>query len=379
MIRRNAVSSNHPHTLLSISERLKRRSLKVAACLTACLALAGCANEPIIHVPSRYAGDARLVPPDRILTLSDGARIPIRVWPARGRERGRILALHGFNDSRDAWEASAPRFAEAGFTVWAPDIRGFGAAPRRGGWVGTDRLVRDAQEELADLHGEAPAQPIWLMGESMGGAVALLAAERPDTPALSGLVLLAPALWDLQTGKIPVHLLAAIVPDGKVSGRELPVHVVATDNIAALRRLYFDPLTLHVTKIRALNGLVDLMDAGAHAVRRVHCPTLIIYGDRDQIVPSDAMARAWRRFPAFVRRDLIPGGHHLLLRDRSGGRVEADILSWLTDPNSFLPSGGDVSAAVWASQNGGMPRGVPQKVNEPFPLLPAKMDTLLSP
>ncbi|MFT8804425.1 MAG: alpha/beta fold hydrolase [Acetobacter aceti] len=352
-----------------------RFSGRLATLMLTGLALAGCAREPDIRVPPRYAKYARLVPPDRIITLSDDARIPLRIWPAQGVEKGAILALHGFNDSRDAWEATAPSFAQAGFSVWAPDLRGFGSAPERGGWVGTDRLVEDVREELNLLATERPGRPVWLMGESMGGAVAMIAASETSTLPLSGVVLLAPAVWKIGPfGKASAHFLAAIDPDGRVSGRELPVHVVASDNIAALRRLYFDPLTLHVTKFGALRGLVDLMAQAAHAASRQMFPTLVIYGDHDQLVPAQAMTEAWRRFPSSVRRDLIPGGHHLLLRDRAGHRVMEDILSWLQQPDTLLPSGGDVSAGVWSAENGGQ-----QGVNAPFGLLPAQVDRLSLP
>nr|WP_232091675.1 alpha/beta fold hydrolase [Acetobacter aceti] len=352
-----------------------RFSRRLATLILTTLMLAGCAQEPHIKAPPRYAKYAQLVPPDRVLTLSDHAHIPLRIWPAEGAERGVILALHGFNDSRDAWETTAPVFAHAGFSVWAPDLRGFGAAPDRGGWVGSDRLADDVREELALIAAEHPGKPVWLMGESMGGAVAMIVASHPADLTLSGVVLLAPAVWDTgPVGRASAHLLAAIAPDGSVSGRELPVHVVASDNIEALRRLYFDPLTLHVTKFVALQGLVDLMTQAAHAAKWQKLPALVVYGDRDQLVPAQAMAKAWRRFPSSVRRDLIPGGHHLLLRERAGRRVVADILSWLEQPDVLLPSGGDISAGVWAAELGGG-----QDVKEPFGLLPSQIDRLSLP
>lgn len=380
------MSSNHPHALLSVSllspwfrrgvPSLHRASGLLLMLLLATL-LTACAREPVIHVPPRYAADARLIPPDRMLPLSDGARVPVRIWSAAPPARGLILALHGFNDSRDAWETAAPALARQGFTVWAPDQRGFGAAPARSEWVGRDRMVQDVREELALLAETAPGRPVYLMGESMGGAIALLTMASAHPPPVSGTILLAPAVWTLGPGAMwPLDVLTAVAPEGRVTGRELPVHVVASDNIAALRRLYFDPLTLHSTRLRALKGLAELMSAAARAAPRVKGPVLLVYGDRDQLVPPDMMARTWRRLPPTVRRDLIPGGYHLLLRDRAGKRVVADILSWLTEVDRFLPSGGDVAAAAWASLHDAQPAaGAPGDMG-PFPLLPSQLDRL---
>ncbi|MBB3883934.1 alpha/beta hydrolase [Acetobacter oeni] len=385
------MSSNHPHAFVSALFRVRRNGTsrlrieagRLCASFITLLLLSGCASEPVIHVPSRYASDARLIPPSRMLTLSDGAQIPVRIWPAIKPERGIILALHGFNDSRDAWEMTAPSLAAAGFTLWAPDLRGFGAAPDRGGWSGTKRMVQDTAEELTLIAKERPDMRLWLMGESMGGAVAMLTMSGyrglyVERPRIAGTILLAPAVWNLGSGAdIPLRLLAALAPNGRVTGRELPVRVTASDNISALRRLYFDPLTLHSTKLIALRGLVDLMSEAAGRSSDQSGPTLIVYGDHDQLIPADAMARAWRRLPATVRRDIIPGGHHLLLRDKARQRIASDILSWLLTPDVPLPSGGDVSAAAWASLHAATPHASgPTSAALPV-LLPERMDSLL--
>ncbi|WP_338421640.1 alpha/beta hydrolase [Acetobacter fallax] len=388
------MSSNHPHAIVSVIritfrkwDHAKcfwsfRKTLRHLISLIIPLFLAACASESVIHVPARYIADARLVPPDRTLILSDGARIPFRIWRATAPQHGIILALHGFNDSRDAWETTAPALAARGFTIWAPDQRGFGAAPDRGGWPGVARMVADTVEELTFIARQHPDTRLYLMGESMGGAIAMLTMSRSSElrsglPKIAGTILLAPATWNLGAGAdIPVRLLAAIAPNGRVTGRELPVHITASDNIAALRRLYFDPLTLHSTKLIALRGLVGLMSTAAHSAQNLHGPTLIIYGDRDQLVPADVMALTWRRFPKTVRRDVIPGGHHLLLRDKAHGRVVNDILSWFTDPDMLLPSGGDLSAATWASLHAANPATSGPTSAEPFFLLPSRMDAL---
>src|ERR1700722_637857 len=43
-----------------------------------------------------FTGDA--------FVMSDGARLPLRIWRPKERPRTVVLALHGSNDSRDAWE-----------------------------------------------------------------------------------------------------------------------------------------------------------------------------------------------------------------------------------------------------------------------------------
>ncbi|NVN37689.1 alpha/beta fold hydrolase [Komagataeibacter swingsii] len=331
--------------------------------------LAACATHeaPPPPAPARHPGLARLVPADRTVTIAGAGAVPLRIWPARGAERAIILALHGFNDSRDAWEHPAPALNAAGMSVIAPDLPGFGQTAQRGGWVGTDALLHTASALLAIIGHEHPGIPVYVMGESMGGALAIVLASQPDTPPVAGYILLAPAVWDLDTGsRTTTHLIAALAPRWRLSGRELPVRVTAADDMLALARLYYDPLTLRDTSTLALSGLTDLMHRAARADARMHGRVLVIYGGHDQIIPAPAMARAWRRMPRETRHDYIPGGYHLLLRSRDASRVMADMTSWIASPDSFLPSGGDMAAAAWMADQKGRAA--------PLPILPGWMD-----
>ncbi|MBC7800439.1 MAG: hypothetical protein H7Z10_07445 [Gemmatimonadaceae bacterium] len=67
------------------------------------LLVAGCGGLP------RYNAALPVLPPavlqaDDEFVMPDGARLPMRTWlPAGIVPRAMVLALHGFNDSRDAW------------------------------------------------------------------------------------------------------------------------------------------------------------------------------------------------------------------------------------------------------------------------------------
>ena len=332
----------------------------------AALLLSGCMAMPPHPPPAadaaRHEADRRLVPPDLRFTLSDGAVLPARVWRAQGPERAVVLALHGFNDSRDAWELPAPVLAARGITVYAPDQRGFGQAPMRGRWAGADRMIADAAELARQVAAREPGVPLVLMGESMGGAVLMCLAARADAPPVAGTILLAPAVWSRKDMSplltVSLWTAATLLPDWELTGNELPLHIVATDNRAALYRLSYDPLTLRKTRVASLRGLVDLMSRAQDAAPRMRGPVLIAYGGRDQLVPAEVTAAAWTRLPDGVRRSFYPAGYHLLTRDRDRASVTGDIASWILTPDLPLPSGGEIAAAAWMA-NGGWNGTVP--------------------
>ncbi len=296
--------------------------------------------------------------PDLVFRMDDGALLPARLWlpPAGTPPAGIILALHGFTDSRDAWELPAPVFADAGYTVIAPDQRGFGGAPGRGIWAGQQRMVEDAATLADQLRARYPGQRLVVLGESMGSAVAIcLAAENPH--AADAFVLTSPAVWG--RGEMPFALRAAlaigdtIAPNWKLTGEEIPLDIAASDNREALLRLAHDPLTLRGVTVAMLRGLVDLMGSAQLDSARLPANTLFLNGRRDQVVPLPATAAAWARLPPNVRRAFYLGGYHLLLRDLDRSLVEADILAWLGDAHAWLPSGADINAATWRSDQAG--------------------------
>jgi alpha-beta hydrolase superfamily lysophospholipase len=74
---------------------------------------------------------------------------------------------------------------------------------------------------------------------------------------------------------------------------------------------------------------------------------LALYGAHDMLVPKDAMARAWSRMPATVRKAFYPDGYHLLLRDKDRAAPTEDVIGWILHPTMWLPSGADLAAAAW--------------------------------
>jgi alpha-beta hydrolase superfamily lysophospholipase len=291
---------------------------------------------------------------DEVFTMRDGARLPVRTWMPVGQPKAIVLALHGFNDSRNAWEIPAPAFNAAGIAIFAPDQRGFGAAPGRGFWPGSAILADDAATMLQLLRQRHPATPLYAMGESMGGAVLMTLAARADAPAIEGWILISPAVWGRQQMGIALSsglwLVSGVAPGLSVTGAEVPLKVMASDNRAALIRLARDPLTIRRTRFDTLRGLTDLMDFAQAAAPDLHGRVLALYGGHDMLVPGQAMARAWSRMPSEARRAFYPEGYHLLLRDKGRGAPLGDVIGWIMRPGAWLPSGADLAAAGWAAE-----------------------------
>lgn len=295
------------------------------------------------------AGPAVLAPllSEDAFTMADGARLPYRAWLPEGAPHAVILGVHGFGDySVNAFDLGAPMLTAGGVALYAYDQRGFGAAPHRGFWPGTATLAADLTAATRLVRARHPGVPVFLLGESMGASVLLAAADGADPPPADGYLLLAPALRGRATmdgfmrGTLEVfyRIMPAVGLYASRPGN------APSNNPEALERWSRDPLTLKVTRIDAVRGLVDLMDAAEAALPRFTAPALVLYGARDPLVASDLVRRALRALPAGApwRAVAYAEGHHLLLRDQGREEVARDILTWLRDPRAALPSGQEV-------------------------------------
>lgn len=296
---------------------------------------------------------------EKSITMADGAVLPLRAWlpkdPA-GSPRdvaGVIVALHGFNDHSLGMEVPGAGMARRGYAVYAYDQRGFGKTPQRGIWPGEPQLTADLRVAIALLRARYPGKPVYVLGESMGGAVAMVAAKEEPGLAVDGLILASPATWGWET-LTPLYrdfldIAAHTIPWMTVTPRTISVQ--ASNNISALRKMGRDKLVIKATRVDAAYGLVNLMSAAYRAVpdicqpQRGTPPCFIAYGGREDILDEGAVAQTIERFrqlpPDGARLALYRNGYHLLLRDLEARKVFDDIAVWLADPSHPLPSGAD--------------------------------------
>tara|TARA_R110002110_G_scaffold249872_2_gene466050 strand:- start:598 stop:1596 length:999 start_codon:yes stop_codon:yes gene_type:complete len=286
---------------------------------------------------------------DVSLISFDGAALPLRRWlPEGDRPDAVILALHGFNDYSNAFSAPAPWFTQQNLAVFAFDQRGFGDAPDRGYWHSEAALTGDVATALDVLGQRYPDTPLYLLGVSMGGAVALASlTDSRVTNAVSGTILLAPAIWGASTQpwwqRSGLWLFAHTVPWMRPTGQGLGIQ--ASDNIEMLRSLGRDPKIIRKTRVDAVYGLVKLMDSALLAGQNLRTPALILYGAKDEVIPPKPTRQMLRDLPSDAagqrRIAVYPDGWHMLLRDLQGETVWRDIASWVRRPEDALPSGAE--------------------------------------
>jgi alpha-beta hydrolase superfamily lysophospholipase len=191
------------------------------------------------------------------------------------------------------------------------------------------------RQDLADFVGvmrtRFPRARVVVLGESMGGAVAMTAFASSMPPAADGLVLVAPAVWGNSalpfTYRFTAWTMAHTLRWWTVTSKGLNIR--ATDNDDILREMGRDPFVIKSTRADAVYGLVRLMGEARDAAPRVRGPTLLIYGGHDQIVPRKATEEAIEKLPPGASVKFYPNGYHMLLRDRAARPRWDDVADWV--------------------------------------------------
>lgn len=301
--------------------------------LTACVIalIGGCASrlaEPGVPVRAPTLTQTTWI-------AADGAEMPLRRWSPDGPPRAVILALHGFNGYGKSFALPAAHWKGKGIALYAPDQRGFGAAPGRGLWAGTAAYRADARALARLLRQRYPNTPFYLLGESMGGAVAILAVADTDLP-IDGLILISPAVWSREVmnpfERAALWLASRIAPGLRLTGEGLERW--PSDNIAMLMDRGADPLVLFETRMDTTAGLVDLMSAALDALPGITMPTLALFGANEEILSDEAVAAFHARAPDPVSLETIPTGWHMLLRDLRAPIVWQRIEAWIAATTS---------------------------------------------
>ena len=218
----------------------------------------------------------------------------IHAWLMRGRVGGgSVLLLHGVGANRSSMLGRAEFLHDDGFTVLAPDFQAHGESPGDHVTFGA-RESLDADAAMTFLHTFAPAEPIGVIGVSMGGAATLLG-----------------------PGPIPANafVLESVYPT---------IRQAVSDRLAAwfgpLRGVgrWFTPAVINI-----VGSEIGVSEAELQPISRIgniHAPLLLISGTDDPYTPLAEAESLYARAPAPKSFWAVNGAGHEDLH--AFGRVE---------------------------------------------------------
>jgi pimeloyl-ACP methyl ester carboxylesterase len=260
-----------------------------------------------------------------------------------------LLCLHGFPESAMSWRHQIPSLAQAGYRVWAPDLRGYGGTTRPSGLDAYH--LETLLEDVTALIEASQARRVILVGHDWGGIIAWYYAMRQPSRVEGLIVLNAPhpacferevrrwrqlrRSWYMLIFQVPwlpeavlaagrARLLGVIFEIMRVQPEYLP-----DDIIRLYRQQACEPgaLTSMVNYYRAA-----LRGGGALRQRRlgyptINVPTLVIWGRQDQALVVQNLD-GLNDLVADLTLVTMDAAGHFVHQDEPQ-RVTREIVSWL--------------------------------------------------
>jgi pimeloyl-ACP methyl ester carboxylesterase len=242
-----------------------------------------------------------------------------------------VVMVHGAFCGGWVFDRFQRPFRAAGHAVFAPDLRGHSPDSQPEALAGVS--MTDYADDIAALCADLPEPPV-LVGHSMGGLVAQMAATR--TP-IKALVLLAPSPpWGIMStsleeamAAVGVHLIGSffggpVTPDRVLMRTYTLDRVPAREKDAVLARMGRESGR---AVFETLNWWLDPSMTTRLAEGPLEVPGLVLVGSSDAVHPPATVRQIAQRIGAEYR--LLPGMSHWLPDEPGRERVADEILAWL--------------------------------------------------
>ncbi|MDP2822506.1 MAG: lysophospholipase [Sulfuritalea sp.] len=259
--------------------------------------------------------------------------------------RAAIAVVHGIAEHSGRYAFLAERANRQGYGVVSVDLRGHGRSPGERSYVERfDDYLRDVDALLAKAQELAAGRPVFLMGHSMGGAIALRWLAQRGRP-VAGLLLSSAAL---KLGDDVPRLLVALAPllsrwVPHLRGTRLDPALISRD-AAAVAAYVGDPLvSLQAPPARTGAELLRIMVANRAAAAGLTLPVYLFHGDADRLTDpagSQEIYDLWGGPDRTLR--LWPGSRHETLNDLDREAVAAELLDWVLAHCRMNPANAEI-------------------------------------
>ena len=223
-----------------------------------------------------------------------------------------LLFLHGFADSADTWRSALDLLGRRGRRALAVDLPGYGAAdPLASSAPVLEQYRTFARAAIGHVAAERGGDVV-VGGNSLGGVVALRAAQEHDLP-LAAVVPVAPAGLDMpgwfrliERDPFVRGLLAMPVPVPELLVRTVVGEAYRALAFARPRAAAAELVASFTQHHRSRDAVAAVLANGRRLLpelhdclelERVRCPVLLIWGDRDRMVTHAGSRRIMEALP----------------------------------------------------------------------------------
>lgn len=261
-------------------------------------------------------------------------RLHYRTWEVAGPQAA-LVVVHGLWEHGRRYRELAEVMAGYGFSTYVMDLRGHGASGGRRGHVPSfDVFLQDLDRFRREVQGLVPVEmPLFLIGHSLGGLIALRYLEEYDSP-FRGSVITSPWLGtavDMPRLKVVVAgLLDRLLPTFPFPYK-LDASILSHDE-ERVEDYRADPLIHSTITPRLFTQSSSAIELALRRGDRIDVPILFLLAGDDAVVDTERSLGFARSLPTGdVTIEVLEGHYHEVLQERGRGAVMAEIRDWMQD------------------------------------------------
>lgn len=263
---------------------------------------------------------------------------PALFWKPSGQSKAALLCLHELGLYNGVFDDLGKRMSAQGVAVYAIDLRGFGAwrdVKGAEGRMDLDKTLADVKGSVEVIHKLNPDVPVFVLGEAMGGALALKAAST-FPQLIQGAISAAPGGEHYKTAKNYMAVAGKIMsggPNGD-SGMAEDLMEMATPKKELREAFQTDQMVRLDLKPRELMDCQFFMyktKKFAHDIKNT--PVLIVHGKNDGESRAEGSTRVYERLATKDKRMLtVDDGDHYVFEDtKVSDKAMDSTLAWIDE------------------------------------------------
>lgn len=275
--------------------------------------------------------------------------LPVIGWlPTQKPPRAAILCVHGLGLDNQAFTPFGLQMSAKGFAVYAMDVRGFGA------WLTTpgqeDLRLNEAINDVGSILGLISQRhgglPIYLLGESMGGAIALRAGAKYSKD-LHGVISSVPSAERFQAKKMGLAVAVHFLRNPNKPFRVGDMVVQQASAIPQVREAWHDDLKakMEMSPKELMRFAIFMRETKFSCAKLNDLPVFFVQGLKDKLVKPKG---TYELFEAVSSKDknlfIIGSEEHLIFETfKQSGMLLDSLTSWM-DKHSVSASDADSNA-----------------------------------
>ncbi len=259
-----------------------------------------------------------------------GRKIKMMEWVSPVPSKAYLVCLHAFGLSSREYADFGSKMSGMGFDVAALDVRGFGPSRTQPGnkKIDFEGTVSDVRRLLKTIRKQDSHRKIFLVGESMGGAIAIrLASENPEL--VDGVICSAPAWQVYKIKRITAKgLLDRIFGEPGFAARSVAMQASTSEK---LQKQWLEDRTYRTNvSIPEAYSYYRLMKSTPKSAERIgNLPVLVVQGLNDRLSKPVGAAELFNVLGSTHKQlAIVADGEHLVFEE---GQLKSELAGYVAN------------------------------------------------